>query len=605
MSKTSESGAERKHLDIPSPSQMDDESRNLITLASLYSNFLWTRVFNSPFIAKISSLCRQFGRARSRRQKLCLPLPLPSKSVDSSLILTEASRIYDVLEDVFEHIFSNMHNVQKNLQYWLAKAEGSNAQKAYFMIFERGPRAFMGETLEFVRNFIAEDSSFQMLCHSASGFIAERVAVLDSLRCALATFLAQVYMVIHKQGEDLEADPQKALPSLLVTINGLFSDLENSIAQLHVSTSQINLYAGENNSSALIFNRMTEVQTEHSPWTDDEIRNAIDVIYQNLQKLDSYLSVLVARHRKPKKMTRYWIRYTCGAVGLSVCSLWIVRHSRLVGSPDIDNWIREAKESTSSFWTEHVEQPLLSIRDELFETFRKRHRGVMEAEEVQLTANSLHRMLVAFCEQANGQKFPETATDLELLQIVMERYEKEMMHPVKSIFGGELPRAMLIQVQKLKLDIETAMLELNQILKANEINFAILAALPAFVLVLLSIMLVRSWIMQDKGAKGRGRLARRQRRLLIVEIEKRIMHFQSCMDLGQAQDAQYSFGLVLYTLDRLYRAVERHAKMTGEWSCLRQDIIDLAKPDLQTTYKLTITSRMERAYDCLLPSLKQ
>jgi nuclear-control-of-ATPase protein 2 len=38
---------------------------------------------------------------------------------------------------------------------------------------------------------------------------------------------------------------------------------------------------------------------------------------------------------------------------------------------------------------------------------------------------------------------------------------------------------------------------------------------------------------------------------------------------------------------------------------LRQDIIDLGKPGLQTTYKLTVTSRMERIYDCLLPSLKR
>ncbi|XP_048499612.1 protein DGS1, mitochondrial isoform X2 [Beta vulgaris subsp. vulgaris] len=548
----SETGGERKDMDTPSPSQENAQSSDLRTLTSLYSNYLWTRISNSTFITKISSFSRQFGRARSRRQKLCLPLPLPSKSLDTSLILTEASRIVDVLEDVFEHIFSNMHNVQKNLQYWQDKAEGSNVQKAYFMLFERGPRALIGETVEFVRNFIAEDSSFQILCHSASGFISERVAVLDGLRRALATFLAQVYMVIDKQREGMMTDPQKSLPSLLVTINGFFLELELSIAQLHVSMSQ------------------------------------------------------VARHQKPRKMTQYWVRYTCGAIGLSVCSLWVVRHSRLVGSPDIDNWIREAKESTTSFLTEHVEQPLLSIRDELFETFRKRHRGVMEADEVQLTANSLHRMLVAFCEQANGQTFPENATDQELLELVMGRYEKEMMHPIKSVVvGGELPRAMLIQVQKLKLDIETAMLELNQILKANEINFAILAALPAFVIVFLLMMLARSWIMQDKGAEGRGRIARRQRRLLIVEIEKRIMRYQSCMDLGQAQEAQYSLGLVLYTLDRLYRAVEGHAKLTGEWSCLRQDIIDLAKPDLHTTYKLTITSRMERVYDCLIPSLKQ
>ncbi|RVW90759.1 Protein DGS1, mitochondrial [Vitis vinifera] len=65
------------------------------------------------------------------------------------------------------------------------------------------------------------------------------------------------------------------------------------------------------------------------------------------------------------------------------------------------------------------------------------------------------------------------------------------------------------------------------------------------------------------------------------------------------------FGMVLYSLDRLYRAVERHAKATGEWLCLRQDIVELAKPGLDTASKLILTARMERVYDCLLPSLKR
>jgi len=33
----------------------------------------------------------------------------------------------------------------------------------------------------------------------------------------------------------------------------------------------------------------------------------------------------------------------------------------------------------------------------------------------------------------------------------------------------------------------------------------------------------------------------------------------------QEEDAQCTFGLALYSLDRLYKAVERHAKETGEW----------------------------------------
>ena len=49
-----------------------------------------------------------------------------------------------------------------------------------------------------------------------------------------------------------------------------------------------------------------------------------------------------------------------------------------------------------------------------------------------------------------------------------------------SGFAGQLPRSLLIQVQKLKVDTEAAMLEIDQILKANELNMALLAALPAF-----------------------------------------------------------------------------------------------------------------------------
>lgn len=276
-----------------------------------------------------------------------------------------------------------------------------------------------------------------------------------------------------------------------------------------------------------------------------------------------------------------------------------------MGSPDINNWVREAKDSTIVFWKDHVEQPILSIRDELFDTFRKRHKGVMELDEVQLTANSLHRMLLTFSEQTKGQKFPENASDGEMLEIVMARYEKELTHPIQNLVGGELVRALLIQVQKLKLDIETAMMELEQILKANEINFAVLAALPAFFLSFILLMLMRAWFKQDTRAEGRGRIARIQRRLLIVEVDRSIMQYQTCVNQGLENDARFMFGLVLYNLNRLYGAVERHAKASGEWPCLRQDIIDLGKPGLHTDYKLTVTSRMERLYDCLLPSSKR
>jgi nuclear-control-of-ATPase protein 2 len=45
----------------------------------------------------------------------------------------------------------------------------------------------------------------------------------------------------------------------------------------------------------------------------------------------------------------------------------------------------------------------------------------------------------------------------------------------------------------IELFLHRAMLELDQILRANEINFAILAALPAFGVSLLLLFAVRAW----------------------------------------------------------------------------------------------------------------
>ncbi|KAE8736227.1 Thioredoxin-like 3-1 [Hibiscus syriacus] len=57
-------------------------------------------------------------------------------------------------------------------------------------------------------------------------------------------------------------------------------------------------------------------------------------------------------------------------------------------------------------------------------------------------------------EQTKGKEFPKNASDQEMLEIVMSRYEKELINPIQNLLHGEIARALLIQVQKLKLDIE-------------------------------------------------------------------------------------------------------------------------------------------------------
>lgn len=76
--------------------------------------------------------------------------------------------------------------------------QGSNAQKAYFMICQRGPGAFIDGTRRMMHDCLADGSGLQSLYCSASSHISERISVLTSLRYSLATFLAKVrYSVRH------------------------------------------------------------------------------------------------------------------------------------------------------------------------------------------------------------------------------------------------------------------------------------------------------------------------------------------------------------------------------------------------------------------------
>ncbi|KAL6649949.1 hypothetical protein ACP70R_014173 [Stipagrostis hirtigluma subsp. patula] len=556
---------------------------------------------DSGLLAAVSDLQRRhFGvRRRRRRRRPSLPLPLRSAATHSVRIAGEMPKAFVILDDVVQHTLSNLHSIHKSLLFWQSKAEGTNSQKVYFMIFERGPRAFVEATYQTLTRLGRDGRPVQFILHSASDMVSTKLAALTSMQHCLASFLAEVHSEVNKCREGLTESSDKSLHTLFAILNTTFSKLEVSLR--NANERQNELFTHDGDFYEPLFGKLPEVDVESLQWTEALSTDGISLIYQNLQKLDDFLSSQLSSHKKPNNLTIYWLPYTCGALGLSVCSLWLLRHSSLMGSPDIDNWIQDAKVSVAGFWDEHVEQPIISIRDELFETFKQRDKGVMEKQEVQLTEDSLRRMLIAFCEQTSGGKLPEDQSVQAMLEMLTKRYEKELIHPIQNLFSGELARAMLIQIQKLKLDLESGLLEMDQILRANAINFAVLAALPAFGLSLLLLALVRTWIMRDHGAEGRGHIARRQRRLLLVDVERRLMEFQHYMANGMEEEARCQFGLVLYTLDRLYKAVESHAKETGEWLSLREDIFDLAKLDMGMPDKLIVVSRLKFMYSCLLP----
>ncbi|KAJ1918029.1 Nuclear control of ATPase protein 2 [Mycoemilia scoparia] len=62
---------------------------------------------------------------------------------------------------------------------------------------------------------------------------------------------------------------------------------------------------------------------------------------------------------------------------------------------------------------------------------------------------------------------------------IMQHYTQEIQNPIRNVIFGDLVEAMLIQIQKVKVDAGLALSAMDKLLKANELNFLVLAILPA------------------------------------------------------------------------------------------------------------------------------
>lgn len=81
------------------------------------------------------------------------------------------------------------------LFYLWSTSQGTNSQKVYFMIFERGPRAFVDATYQTLTRLGSNGRPVQYILHSASDMVSTKLAALTSMQHCLAAFLAKVCLL--------------------------------------------------------------------------------------------------------------------------------------------------------------------------------------------------------------------------------------------------------------------------------------------------------------------------------------------------------------------------------------------------------------------------
>lgn len=197
------------------------------------------------------------------------------------------------------------------------------------------------------------------------------------------------------------------------------------------------------------------------------------IISHQLPSFAESSRLMLLRDSKPSRLTRYWIPGTLLLISASTLLRIVVNRKA-----EIVQWVRELGSTVIDFWRNWVIEPTRKIigtirHDEESEV------SIVSKRSLEGDRASLERMVVDFAVD-NPEGSSLNTSDIAAIRSkvhegdltpVLRAYEKDLKSPFYGTVRGNLVRALLIQVQKTKVDVEIAMGGIDNLLKSQELVF--------------------------------------------------------------------------------------------------------------------------------------
>ena len=153
------------------------------------------------------------------------------------------------------------------------------------------------------------------------------------------------------------------------------------------------------------------------------------------------------------------------------------------------------------------------------------------------------------------------------------------------------------------METETALVDMQQVMRWNQLNFAIGSAMPTCILLWLAASAVSApWV--DRWKRKRAE-ARERCRLFLADAER------SLAGLAAGHDGQEEReGLLLFDLNSLYselssRSTARYGLLSSaERLSLQTDVLLMAAPEFSFEYRRKTAERIARTYSCFRQDLE-
>jgi nuclear control of ATPase protein 2 len=234
--------------------------------------------------------------------------------------------------------------------------------------------------------------------------------------------------------------------------------------------------------------------------------NLLNLAQNILPNQDTHISSLANIYGRPSRLTRYWpIGATFLFSGSTILRFLLNKRAEL------SKWVQDSYTTIIDFWRNWVVSPVSDI----ISTIRHEDSSqiaLMGRRSLQADMDSLERMVVEFAKD-NTQYLPDNATSLDAMEIVrrgvregdlspvLRAYEADLRTPLKSAVTGTLIRALLIQIQKTKVDVEVALSGIDRLLKSQQLVFGFVSVTPSVVILYTTIQYLSTLPSKRRGLR--------------------------------------------------------------------------------------------------------
>ncbi|KAK4705974.1 nuclear control of ATPase protein 2, partial [Phenoliferia sp. Uapishka_3] len=194
-------------------------------------------------------------------------------------------------------------------------------------------------------------------------------------------------------------------------------------------------------------------------------------------------------------------------------SFYLVGRTVYTSRETLRRYANTAGDTARGFIIDWVVEPIKKI----LETVRHGDDGAMALmgkESLRSDLESLERMVIDFGrdqyglgeEQLKGLAEKVRAGDLTS---VLRVWEKDIKSPIRSAVSGSLIRTLLIQVQKVKVDVALAMDGIEKMLRSQQLTFGFVGVAPSLLVLYAFVQWFGGLFRRDGGKKTARDIRRR------------------------------------------------------------------------------------------------